>query len=77
MASRAPGIKGLFKRSAYGPDSDIVEIEAIPIAGLQRLDAELALGDLEDQGIALGKRIGFCAAWHGFAPDGLGARGLR
>ena len=41
-----------------------MEIKPVPVAGLQRLEVKLALGDLEDQGIALGVGVGFGAAWH-------------
>lgn len=44
----------LYCANADRPDGDIVEIEAVAIAGLQRFNEEAALGDLEDQGIAGG-----------------------
>jgi hypothetical protein len=61
-ASAASGFKGLFECIADRPDGDIVEVEPVAIAGLQRLDEEPALGDLKDQRIAGGGR-GWICVW--------------
>ena len=57
-ACAASSLKGFLERRADGPDGDIVEIQPIPVLGLQRLDPELALGDLKELGIAGGVGIG-------------------
>ena len=50
----ASGI-GRLQRVAYRPDGDIVKIEAVAVAGFQRLDVgEMLLCDRQQQGFAGG-----------------------
>jgi hypothetical protein len=52
--ARAPRFKGLFQCGAHCPDRHVVEIKAVTLAGFQRFNEELPLGDFQNQRIALG-----------------------
>ena len=48
LARTTSGLEGFLERGADGPDGDVVEIQPVPVAGLERLEVELALPDWAD-----------------------------
>src|SRR5574337_1944200 len=47
------GLEGGLEGVSYAPDRHVVEVEAVGPARLQRLDPEVLLGDLGEEGLEL------------------------
>nr|WP_240097635.1 hypothetical protein [Thermomonas flagellata] len=55
-------LEGRFQRGAQVPHRQVVEVQAVGVAGLQGFEAQMLLGDLGEEGVDGGHGV-FLSVW--------------